>query len=154
MRVCNDKIKQRHTKIKSILILPYNIHILFSVTILVQQKIEMTVCFIIEHLLLFPAILLDIPEPVVEWAYYHVLRDLFSGRTLFTLLQRCCHFLPHLLKYAVAELLFVTQCHHVFLKRKMAHNNTSIYMYIYVLRHMYDGFGIQKNTFMNKNINN
>ena len=66
MRVCNSKIYQRHTKIKSILVLPYNIHILFSVTILVQQKIEMTVCFIIEHLLLFPAILLDIPEPVVE----------------------------------------------------------------------------------------
>ena len=66
MRVCNSKIYQRNTKIKSIFILPYNIHILFSVTILVQQKIEMTVCFIIEHLLLFPAILLDIPEPVVE----------------------------------------------------------------------------------------
>ena len=55
-----------YTKIKSIFIRPCNIHILFSVTILVQQKIEMTVCFILEHLLLFPAILLDIPEYVVE----------------------------------------------------------------------------------------
>ena len=74
MRVCNSKIYQRHTKIKSIFILPYSIHILFSVTILVQQKIEMTVCFIIEHLLLFPAILLDIPEPVVEWAQRFIWR--------------------------------------------------------------------------------
>ena len=126
MRVCNSKIYQRNTKIKSIFILPYSIHILFSVTILVQQKIEMTVCFILEHLLLFPAILLDIPEYVVEWAYHHELRDLFGGRTLYTLLQRCCHFLPPPIKICRCRTTFSYSMSSCFPEKEMAHNNKYI----------------------------